>query len=143
LKFDYPKIPFVESKENFMELSKLGWQVINVHLLKIIPSQKNYPFGEFKGKGSNLVEMREFAEDLNNPGLGKIHINKTQYFDDVPTSVHGFYIGGYQVLDKYLKDRRGRELTLAEVENIENVVRVLAYTEDKMKEIDKLTKDWI
>ena len=47
-----------------------------------------------------------------------------------------FHIGGYQVLDKYLKSRKGRELSLDEIENIINVVKVLRFTIDQMQEID-------
>ncbi len=75
--------------------------------------------------------------------MGKLHINQTQYFDNVPTSVYEFYIGGYQVLDKYLKDRKGRQLDLSEVDNIEKVIRILWFTKEKMEEIDTLIKEWI
>ena len=79
-------------------------------------------------------------------GTGRVYINKTQYFDNVPTSVYEFYIGGYQVLDKYLKDRQTRpdnQMDLAEIETVEKVIRILQFTQDKMEEIDKLTKEWI
>ena len=33
LKIDFPKIPFVESKENFLALSALGQELINTHLM--------------------------------------------------------------------------------------------------------------
>lgn len=34
LKIDFPKIPFVKSKEKFLALSKLGLKLINVHLMR-------------------------------------------------------------------------------------------------------------
>jgi len=143
LKIDFPKIPFTEDRKTFIVLSKLGWEIIDAHLLKNTPAKSNFPYGDFKGLGDNTVERRNFIESNHETGMGKLYINKTQYFDNVPSSVYDFYIGGYKVLDKYLKDRKDRKLDLSEVENIEKLIRVLRFTEDKMKEIDELTKDWI
>jgi hypothetical protein len=36
-------------------------------------------------------------------------------FKPAPQAVWDFHIGGYQVLDKYLKSRKGRELSLDEI----------------------------
>lgn len=143
LDIDFPKILFSEDKKTFTALSELGWEIINAHLTKKVPAKSKYPFGDFKGKGDNTVERRDFIESTDEPGIGNLHINKTQYFDNIPTTVYKFYIGGYQVLDKYLKDRRNTQLLLEEVENIEKIIRVLRYTEEKMNEIDEITKDWI
>jgi len=41
----------------------------------------------------------------------KIYINKTQYFDAVTQELWAFHIGGYQVCQKWLKDRKGRQLS--------------------------------
>ncbi len=75
--------------------------------------------------------------------IGKLYVNKTQYFNDVPQEVYDFFIGGYQVLDKYLKDRKGKELTGNEVENVERTIKAPAFTIEQMKKIDDLTKNWI
>ena len=58
----------------------------------------------------------------------------------MPEEVWNFHIGGYQVLDKYLKSRRGRELSLDEIENVLNVVKVLRFTLDQMQRIDETWK---
>lgn len=75
--------------------------------------------------------------------MEKLYINKTQYFNNIPQGVYDFYIGGYQVLEKYLKDRKERALGLLEVENIKSITGALAFTIDQMKKIDSLTKNWI
>ena len=54
----------------------------------------------------------------------------------MPPEVWNFHIGGYQVLEKYLKDRKGRTLTLDEINNVENVANVLAFTIAQMEKID-------
>jgi predicted helicase len=142
LGIDFPKIPFTDDEKTFFSLSKLGWELIDAHLMKNVPSKKAYPFGDFKGKGDFMVERREFIESLKDK-TGKIQINKTQYFDNIPSTVYQFYIGGYQVLDKYLKDRKGKKLDLSDVDNIEKIIRVISFTEDTMKQIDELLAEWI
>jgi len=67
----------------------------------------------------------------------RIHINKTQSFGPVPEPVWRFTIGGYQVLDKYLKSRKGRRLSLDEINHLGQVADSLAFTIDQMALIDK------
>ena len=69
-----------------------------------------------------------------------IQINKTQYFRPMPQAVWEFHIGGYQVLDKYLKSRKGRTLSLDEVNHVAKVADSLAFTIDQMAAIDDAYK---
>jgi hypothetical protein len=66
-----------------------------------------------------------------------ISINKAQFFKPVPQAVWDFHIGGYQVLDKYLKSRKGRKLALDEINHVSAVADALAFTIEQMKKIDK------
>jgi len=138
LRIDFPRIPFTNDENIFKQLATLGNQLIEAHLLR--KGDFNNSNGDFIGKGDNVVEKSNFV--LENK-IGKLYINKTQYFDNVPQDVYDFYIGGYQVLDKYLKDRKGKELITDEVENVEQTIRSLAFTIEQMKKIDDLTKNWI
>ena len=54
----------------------------------------------------------------------------------MPQNVWDFHIGGYQVLDKYLKSRKGRVLSLDEINHIAAVADSLAFTIDQMAAID-------
>jgi predicted helicase len=131
LKSDFPRIPFVDDRKTFEQLSKFGSALIQSHLIKTIP---DYSFGVFKGKGSNEVEKPSYTADR------RVYINKDQYFHDVPQSVWEFHIGGYQVIDKYLKSRKGRTLSLDEITHVEKIVKILAFTIDQMKKIDGVWK---
>jgi predicted helicase len=135
LDVDFPKIPFTKEEVVFKSISKLGWEIIQAHLLKDIPAKKDHPFGDFKGIGENRVEQRVFFENYNEKGKGKLYINSTQYFDDIPTSAYRFYIGGYQVFDRYLKDRNGKKLNLSEVENIEVLSEYFVLLKEKWKRL--------
>jgi predicted helicase len=132
LEYDFPRIPFVESQGEFEALSALGGELIEAHLMKKIP---NLNMGDYKGKGQHNVKKPRYVEAKQ-----QLYINDTQYFDNVPKDVWEFHIGGYQVIDKYLKYRKegkiNRPLNLDEIQNIENVVKILAFTIEQMKKID-------
>jgi predicted helicase len=128
LKIDFPRIPFVDERQTFEVLSRLGWALIQAHLLKEIP---DFPQVEVT-PGSHLVD-----KPLYHPKERRLYINPQQYFAPVPEDIWNFHIGGYQVLDKYLKSRKDRHLSLDELENVINVVKVLRFTIDQMQKIDQ------
>ena len=66
-----------------------------------------------------------------------MYINTTQYFGGVPQAIWDFHIGGYQVLDKWLKDRRGRELSFQDLRHDQQIVVALSETDRMMGAIDE------
>jgi hypothetical protein len=69
------------------------------------------------------------------PESGKIWINKTQYFADVPPVSWTFYIGGYQPAQKWLKDRKGRALSFDDVKHYQKIIKILSETDRIMQTI--------
>ena len=67
----------------------------------------------------------------------RVFINKTQYFEDVPPEVWNFHVGGYQVCEKWLKDRKGRALTFDDIQQYQHIVVALAETLRLMTAIDE------
>lgn len=131
LRIDFPRIPFVDDRKVFEKLSKLGWELMQVHLLKTIPKEPKVDVT----KGGFVVE-----KPVYDPKNQRLYINKDQYFSPIPQAVWDFHIGGYQVLDKYLKSRKGRKLELDEIENIQHTVKALAFTIEQMNKIDQSWK---
>ncbi len=127
LKIDFPRIPFVDDRHTFAALAQLGWALVQAHLLKDIPATPRVEIT----KGTDVV-----AKPVYNPQEQGLYLNPQQYFAPVPAEVWNFHIGGYQVLDKYLKARKGRQLSLDELENVINVVKVLKFTIDQMEKIE-------
>lgn len=113
----------------FERLSLLGWALVQTHLLRQVPRRK---FADFHGKGDHEVEFVRYSSQDQS-----IAINNTQSFEHVPQGVWDFHIGGYQVLDKYLKSRKGRTLSLDEINHISAVADALAFTFDQMAKIDE------
>lgn len=71
-----------------------------------------------------------------------MYINPTQYFQDVPPEAWEFHVGGYQVCEKWLKDRRGRSLTFDDLRHYQQVVLALYRTVALMEEIDAAIPEW-
>ncbi len=129
LKIDFPRVPYPKDKKQFIALTALGKELREIHLLeskKIRPNQIPYP-----ESGSDTVEKPTYKD-------GRVYINKTQYFDDVPESAWNFYIGGYQPAQKWLKDRKGRTLTNEDIEHYQKIIVVLVETDRIMEEIDNI-----
>lgn len=68
----------------------------------------------------------------------RIHINKTRYFENIPKDVWEYQIGGYQVCKKWLKDRKGRELSLEDIKHYCKVLTALQQTIEIQKSIDEI-----
>ena len=70
--------------------------------------------------------------------FGRVFINETQYFENVPEVAWNFYIGGYQPAQKWLKDRKGRKLEFDDIAHYQKIVVALTETGRIMREIDKV-----
>ncbi len=68
----------------------------------------------------------------------RVFINAGRHFEGVAPEVWEYRIGGYQVCEKWLKDRKGRKLTLDDIKHYCRVVTALAKTIDVQWEIDGL-----
>ena len=128
LRIDFPRIPFPEAAEDFETLSGLGWSLVQAHLLRDSPRRG---LAAYHGKGDHKVEAVRYS-----PQEQAVYINKTQSFEPVPEAVWGFHIGGYQVLDKYLKSRKGRALSLDEINHVAAIADSLAFTIEQIGAID-------
>jgi predicted helicase len=130
LKIDFPRVPYPKDKDVFWQLVKLGGELRQIHLLKSAVFEK--PISQYPQTGSNLVGKTIYED-------GKVMINETQYFDNVPEVAWNFHIGGYQPAQKYLKDRKDRELQIEDIKHYMKIVVALSETDRLMKEIEKIT----
>lgn len=131
LKSDFPRVPFTRDYQTFQTLAILGEQLVELHLLKA--KQLDNTASRYEGKGDNRVEKRGYNE-----GSKSLFINDTQYFDRIAPEVWNYYIGGYQVLDKWLKDRVGRILSLEDQLHFRKMITALSETINIQERIDKL-----
>ncbi|ELS33579.1 MULTISPECIES: type ISP restriction/modification enzyme [Pseudanabaena] len=81
----------------------------------------------------------EFIVDAGHPKYsdGEVIINKKgDRFTGVPKSVWEFYVGGYQVCHKWLKDRKGRQLSPEDLTHYQKIIVALFETMQIMNAID-------
>jgi hypothetical protein len=60
----------------------------------------------------------------------------------VPSEVWNFHIGGYQICEKWLKDRKGRKLSIDDINHYQKIGVALKETMRLMNEIDGLITKW-
>ncbi|WP_033758499.1 type ISP restriction/modification enzyme [Helicobacter pylori] len=150
LKADYPKILFTNNKDLFRVLSLLGIELIGLHVLN--KESLNYSFEKLKdatigescySPSSKLTEVHE-----RNPIISKkpaynepeqcLYINSSAYFRGVSQEIHDYMIGGYGVLDKYLKSHKDEPCNF---DHVTNIIKVIARTIEIQKTLDILTSD--
>lgn len=139
LKTDFPRVPYPEPK-TFWQLVELGDQIRLLHLMEsplLDTPITQYPIG-----GDNKI-TRKISK--TSPGYesvsethGKVWINDSQYFDNVPHQAWLFYIGGYQPAQKWLKDRQGRELSFDDILHYQKIIVALSETARLMQEVDQV-----
>jgi len=136
LKIDFPKIPFTKNEKVFSKISELGKELVELHLLKSPKLEKpiaQFPISTGNILKDNRVEKREYQEKEK-----RIYINEKQYFENIESEIWNYYIGGYQVLDKWLKDRIDKVLSPEDIEHYLKVITTLEYTISLQKQIDKI-----
>ncbi len=129
LKIDFPKVPYPKDKNTFWKLVKFGREMRQIHLLES-PTVEQY-ITQYPMDGDNVVGKPIYKD-------GKVFINETQYFDNVPKTAWEFYIGGYQPAQKWLKDRKERKLEFDDILHYQKIIVALSETDRLMKEIDKI-----
>lgn len=130
LKIDFPRIPWPATPDEFWDVSTKGSSLRKLHLMD--PASIGETPYQFKGEGNDIVDKPHFEDG---PNGGKVWINATQYFDTAPPVSWDFYIGGYQPAQKWLKDRKGRELSFDDVRHYQRILKILAETDRIMKTI--------
>ncbi|HHV04950.1 MAG TPA: N-6 DNA methylase [Anaerolineaceae bacterium] len=132
LKIDFPRIPFTSDYTLFIKMAELGERLKNLHLMT--SDELNEPVVRYQGQGEDIVKFRRYNEDEK-----RLFINENKYFENLEPEIWEYQIGGYQVLDKYLKDRSKQKL-----ESPRHVIRIataLSKTIEIQAEIDELYPD--
>jgi len=132
LKIDFPRLPLTGDRALFRSLCAFGERLKELHLMEA-EADCGVAYPE---PGPNEVDKVEFVED-GQGGAGRVYINRTQYFSDVPRRAWEFHVGGYQVCHKWLKDRKGRRLTYDDLTHYRRIVAALDQTAETMANIDE------
>lgn len=126
LKIDFPRIPLPENEEEFARKGAIGKQLIDLHLMHDAhtwPISTTFPVG-----GNCLIDAIRYENSC-------VWINDSQYFGNVPEEAWNAYIGGYQPAQKWLKDRKGRNLTFDDIFHYHHIIYALSETQRLMTEL--------
>ncbi|GHP56482.1 hypothetical protein JP0045_00780 [Helicobacter pylori] len=141
LKTDYPKILFTENKDLFRALSLLGIELIGLHVLN--QESLNYSFEKLKDATigeSCYKEAHERNPIIKKPSHNeqRLYINHSAYFSGVSQEIYDYRIGGYCVLDKYLKSHKNES---CDFDHVTRIIKVIACTIEIQKTLGFLTSD--
>jgi hypothetical protein len=131
LRSDFPRLPLTGNLEMFRALALLGGELTALHLLE--SPKLAQPITEFMGGGNPVVEKISWSR-------ATVWVDKSQTtgFQGVHEDVWKFRIGGYQVCEKWLKDRKGRTLSEDDIAHYQKIVVALSETIRLMAEIDRV-----
>ncbi len=134
LKTHFPRIPFTSNNELFRQLADYGEQLVQLHLMTS-PKLDNLITEFVEGEGDRSVNIGSATKSYSN---GTVKLNKKgDRFAGVPEEVWNFYVGGYQVCHKWLKDRKGRRLSDEDILHYQKIVVALKETIELMTNIDE------
>ena len=134
LKTDFPRVPFTKDYNLFLKLAEKGEELVGLHLLR--SKKLGRPIAKCEGSGDLRVVKVSY-----DPKKEQVHISPEKYFAGVPPEVWEYHIGGYQVAEKWLKDRKGRMLSSEEVATYVNVVTAISETIRIQESLDDLFKE--
>ena len=130
LKIDFPRVPFSSNYDLFKKMGDLGKKLADLHLLK--SPALDPPVAKYQGSGDNdRIGKIIYKEDEQ-----RIYINNDKFFEGIKSEVWNYHIGGYQVLQKYLKDRKGR--LMDDAPRYCRIVTAISKTIKIQKHIDKI-----
>jgi len=138
LKMDFPRLPLTSDVKLFGKLCNLGAELVSLHLLES-PALHNPPV-RYPVSGNDIV-AKGYPKYVPRD-VGRVYINPEQYFEPVGQEVWEFHVGGYQVCQKWLKDRRGRKLSYDDIMHYCKIVVALSETIRLMAEIDATIPAW-
>jgi len=129
LRIDFPRVPLTADAGLFRQMADLGQRLIGLHLLD--SSELDPPVAKYEGTGNDKVEQIKYDETEQ-----RLSINADNYFEPISPAMWNYQIGGYQVLAKYLKDRKGRRLD--DPVRCIRIATTIARTIDLQTQIDAL-----
>lgn len=133
LRIDFPRVPFTANYDLFLRMVAFGEQLIDLHLLK--SDALINPVVKYQGQGNNnLIERPHYLPKENH-----VYINSENYFEGISPDMWEYQIGGYKILQKYLKDRKDRMMN--DPRQYIHIATAIQKTIEIQDEIDNLYPD--
>jgi hypothetical protein len=168
LKLGFPRLPLTSDARLFRRLCGCGARLLRLHTMRepgldmvsfdlpgenivtqvayVPPKAAVAQEAKPRSLRRDDVSGQSHGETSERPSLpagptGRVYINPKQYFEGILPVVWEFHIGGYQVCERWLKDRKGRALDHDDIEHYQQIVSALSETRTLMAQIDSLISD--
>ena len=125
---DFPYVPYPKSYEQFIQISNIGRKLISLHANEKTDSSG---IATFCGEGN--LEVANIKRKGND-----VFINKTEKFTDISDEVWNYWYGGHQIVQKWIKERKGEKLEESDVQHFLNIVEIIYETIDMCGKVDEL-----
>lgn len=125
LKQDYPKVPIIENEEMLRKYVDVGTKLRKLHLMETNTEK------ELNIESSNnnlLIEMVKYENET-------LRINKDTIITGITEEIYNYYLGGYQVIDKWLKSHKGENLTIDYFNHIKKIAGIIEETINIQKQL--------
>ena len=132
LKSDFPRVPLTGDRSLFAALVELRQARTSLHLME----SEGDDSPAYPKVGDNRVDRVHYTPPSDG-SPGRVFINRDQYFEGVTPETWKFTIGGYRPAEKWLKDRKDRTLSYADITDYRRICSVLAETPRVMARIDQ------
>lgn len=143
LRADFPRVPLPHNAGQFRALTDLGQRLTNLHLLR--SPELSASSVAFPAAGDDAIAKGypKYTEPNPAGGIeqGQVKINRSQYFEGVTPEVWQFRIGGYQPMDKWLKDRRGHTLSFDNISHYRRMAAAIGETIGLMAQVDRVIEE--
>lgn len=131
LKIDFPRIPFTSDYKIFSQMAELGEELAGLHLPDSPKFKGTKPIAKYNGVGDDKIKKPIYDEQTK-----RIYINEKKCFENISSEVWNYHIGGYKVMEKYLKDRKGRQMN--DPATYCKIATAISETIQLQKKIDKV-----
>ena len=148
LRADFPRVPPPANAPIFRALAEIGASLMIAHTMNfsVTDAGVSFPtpgaaavgqdFPRYYPPGERLPGEEEPLEEGRVYISGSDLLGKGQYFVGIAPEAWAFRIGGYQPMDKYLRDRVGRRMTFSELADYIKMAAALRDTVRLMGEAD-------
>lgn len=129
LKFDFPRIPYPHNADYFKTMVAYGKRLRELHVSENDEFDPRYSYA---GGPDCFIEKTAYKND-------SIILNKkNDRISGVPENIWNMYFGGYQPLQKWLKDRKGNTVTISDINHYQSIITTLVATNEIMQQIDEV-----
>ena len=125
IKIEFPRIPYPDSVQSFMRLRSYGEKLRLLHCMKTAEESNSV---SYFGAESPVIEKVSWKDD-------RVYLSKKAYFDGITKEIWDFYVGGYQPLQKWLKDRKGMCLKLEDINHFKKMVDIIEKTRETISQM--------